>query len=1097
MCPRAKSEGVARSQPPASGRPQAARVWLLDGFRVSVGSRTIDAGQWRLKKAANLVKLLALAPGHRLLREQAMNLLWPNSGRKAASNSLRRVLHTARKVLDPTTGSRYLVSEDESLVLCPKSDLWVDVDAFEEAASARRAREPATYRAAIHLYTGELLPDDRYEQWAEDRREELRQTFLSLLIELAEVYEQLDEYELSIEALWKVAAEESTNQRAHTGLMRLYALSGRQAEALAQFERFERLLSRELGMEPDASSRALREEIATGRFPSPDRAVDPPKRGSFDPPRYNLPASRTSFIGRERELVEIKRALSMTRHLTLTGPGGSGKTRLALEVGRDMVASYPDGVWLVELAALSDTALVAQEVARALEVHEQLGRSLEETLVEALREQELLLILDNCEHLIDAATRLVNALLDTCPSIRILATSREPLRVAGESVQFVSPLSVPNPVSRLSVASLEGYESVQLFFERARRRNGALALTPKNSQAVAEICWRLEGIPLAIELAAARVGALAIQQISRRLENSLKLLTGGDRMATPRQQSLRGALDWSHELLSEPERAVFRRLSVFAGGWTLEVAEEVCAGGGVEEGEMLDLLSGLLDKSMVVAETTRDGEVRYWLLEPVRQYALEKLEQSREAEATKRAHAEYFLSLSEEAEPELWGREEALWLGLLEVEHDNTRAALSWALEREEAELGLRLAGALQPFWQARGYYVEARKWLEEALANDGQAPAWARAKALEMVSWLANDQADVHRTTTAAEEGLKLSVVAQMERGLMGSFREVLGQAARKQGNYELATELFEESLAIYREVGDRRRSVSCLLGLGQVFSDRNDFERATRLYEEGLALSRELGYGIMVAGHSMNLGYALLLQGHYEGAVALNEEAVALLRAQGRRGDQEYALNNLGWTALLQGDRDRAKRSYKDSVKLCQELGNKIIASRSLEGLACVFGAGGDAERAARLFGAAQAVCESTGYKTTPAELALREPYLVGARSNLNEATWEAEVAKGQAMSLEEAVEYALSEEESVAPLSSAPDQPSADGVPILTRREQEIAALVARGLTNRQIAAELVISEHTAATHIRRFLKKLGLRSRAQLGSWLAEQESSPSD
>jgi DNA-binding SARP family transcriptional activator len=326
MCP-PRSERMTRSEASTDSKPGAMRVWLLDGFRVSVGSRTIEQDQWRLRKAASLVKLLALARGHRLHREQAMDLLWPESGRKAASNSLRNTLHAARRVLDSDAGSRYLASEDESLVLCPKSELWVDVEAFEEAsAAARRAKEPAAYRAAVDLYAGELLPEDRYEEWAESRREDLRRLYLSLLVELARIHEQRGEFGSSVEALRKCIVEEPTNQEAHTGLMRLYAQLGRHAEALGQYEDLKETLSRELGTEPDASSRALREEISAGRFPPPERSIGPPSGESSDSPRHNLPAPRTSFVGREREMAKVKRDLAMTRLLTLTGTGGSGKT---------------------------------------------------------------------------------------------------------------------------------------------------------------------------------------------------------------------------------------------------------------------------------------------------------------------------------------------------------------------------------------------------------------------------------------------------------------------------------------------------------------------------------------------------------------------------------------------------------------------------------------------------------------------------------------------------------------------------------------------------------------------------------------------------
>src|SRR5829696_5005823 len=366
-----------------AGRSEAVRVRLLGGFRVSVGPRAITQDAWRLRKAAALVKLLALASGHRLHREQAMDLLWPDANRRASSNSLRSILHAARKILDPTMGSRYLASEDETLVLCPEGDLWVDVDAFEEAAAtARRAKEPATYRVAIDLYGGDLLPEDRYEEWTEGRRNELRQLYLALLVELAGLYEERREHDLAIEVLLKVTAEEPTSEEAHVALMRLHALLGRPERALAQYERLRDVLSRGLGTRPAGSSRRLRDEIAAGSFPlTPPVGPSQEHEERTGVGKHNLPASRTTFVGREREMVEVKRMLAMTWLLTLTGAGGSGKTRLALEVARDLVGAYPDGVWLVELAPLTEGGLVAQEVARALGVQERPDRPLTDALV--------------------------------------------------------------------------------------------------------------------------------------------------------------------------------------------------------------------------------------------------------------------------------------------------------------------------------------------------------------------------------------------------------------------------------------------------------------------------------------------------------------------------------------------------------------------------------------------------------------------------------------------------------------------------------------------------------------------------------------------
>jgi predicted ATPase/DNA-binding SARP family transcriptional activator len=629
------------------GEEEAVRIWLLGGFGVAIGARPVEKHAWRLRKAAALIKLLALAPGHRLHREQVMDLLWPELGKKAASNSLRNTLDAARKTFDPAAGSRYLVSEADSLLLFPGGDLWVDVDAFEEAAiDARRSGNLAAFRAAINLYTRDLLPEDRYEEWAEGRREKLRHTWLTLHVELARVYEERGEYEKGIEALQRIVSEEPTNEEVHAGLMRLYAFSDRQGEALAQYERLRKALSGQLDAEVSATTQRLRQEIAAGTL-LPAQPTVPPTEESSDTGKHNLPASRTSFVGREHEKMEIKRHLVMTRLLTLTGAGGSGKTRLALEVARDLIGAYPDGVWLVELAPLSKGELVAQTVAEALGLHGQPGQSPTETLVDALRTKKMLLVLDNCEHLVDAVAGVVAYLLESCPYLRILATSREALAVSGEVIWLVSLLSVPDLETPPTVARLEGYASVRLFVDRARQRNPAFALRPENARAVAQICARLEGLTLAIELAAARIKILPPQALLDRLSNRLKLLTGGPREFSERQRTLRSTIEWSYELLEDGEKTLFRRLSVFSGGATLEATERVCDALGDLSVDTLDGASSLLYKSLVRQEEVQGAEPRLVMLETIRVYARERLQERGEAEAVRRAHSQYFLALAD------------------------------------------------------------------------------------------------------------------------------------------------------------------------------------------------------------------------------------------------------------------------------------------------------------------------------------------------------------------------------------------------------------------------------------------------------------------
>jgi predicted ATPase/DNA-binding SARP family transcriptional activator/DNA-binding CsgD family transcriptional regulator len=1079
------------------------RVKLLGGFRVSVGTRTIDEDAWRLRKAAGLVKLLALAQGHRMHREQATDLLWPDLGNKAASNNLRVTLHAARRTLEANRAadSRYLNLREEQLALCPGGRLWVDVEAFEEAAAtARRAQDPAAFRAAIELYAGELLPGDRYEGWTENRREELRRLYLALLVEVAGLYEGREEYEKGIEALRRVILEEPAREEAHAGLMRLYALSGQRRGAILQYERLRKALSQELDAEPGAESRRLYEEIRAGGFPAaPSSPAGGPSEEPADSARHNLPASLTSFVGREREMLETGRLLSMTRLLSLTGAGGSGKTRLALEAARSLVGAYPDGAWLVELAPLSEPELVPQAVATTLGVREQPGSPLLDALLDALRDREMLLILDNCEHLIDAAARLAQALLNSCPRLRVLATSREPLGVAGEVVWRMAPLSLPATTDGGStVEGLARYEAVRLFVDRARLRLPDFELTKQNAGAAVRVCRKLDGIPLAIELACARMGALAVEQITERLEDSLGLLTGGSRTAEPRQRTLRATLDWSHNLLGEAERALFRRLSVFTGGWTLEAAEIVCSGDGIEEDGVLDLLGGLVDKSLVVAEATTGGAVRYRMLEPIRQYAREKLEESGEADEVKGRHAAFFLALAEEAEPELAGTRQRLWVEWLEGEHDNLREALSRVLERGETDLGLRFGGALWRFWHNRGYLSEGLRWLEQALAGSNPRPA--RVKALEGMGWLAQLQGDSERAEAAYREMLKLSRELD-DKGNIATALNSLGTLAVARGDNERATLLLEENLSVLRELENERNTAAKLkrfyalnlLGILAI-NHEGDYARGMTLWEESLALAREAGDTHRVGTTISNLGYAALVQGDHERATTLSDEALALAQELGSAGVEivPEALVNLGIAALGLGDHERATASFGEALVTSKNMGRKPTVINALEGMASLAAALGEATRAARLWGAAEAAREVTDIALPPGERALHEPHLAAARSLLGEAAWEEALAEGRKLTLEAAAEYALSREETDPPTIPVPEGPPAGGpMGKLTRREQAVALLVARGLTNRQISAELGISERTAGNHVGGILRKLGLRSRVQIASWATER------
>ena len=732
----------------------------------------------------------------------------------------------------------------------------------------------------------------------------------------------------------------------------------------------------------------------------------PPLRTLEDHPT-NLPVQPTPLVGREREVAEVTQRLSAqeTRLLTLTGPGGTGKTRLALQAAADLLEEFEGGTFFVPLAALTDPKLVTSAVATPLGVLEAPDRPLEEGIKEHLRERKLLLVLDNFEQILEGA-QLVALLLAACPDLKVLATSRIPLGIYGEREYPVPPLSLPDPERLPPLERLTQYEAVGLFIERARDARPDFSLSNENAPTVAEICARLDGLPLAIELAAARVKILTPQKMLDRLSDRLKLLARGASDLPERQRTLRASMEWSYTLLEEDEKALFARLSVFAGGRILDAIESICDAESDPPVDVLEGVESLLDNSLLREEDGPGGEPRFVMLETVHEYAREKLEESGEAEELRRRHAEYFLALAEAAEPELKGPRQYEWIERLEAEHDNMRAAFSWLLAAGDTESGLRLAGALRRFWHVRGYFEEGRGRLEQALVQDGRTSVSARAKALEAVGGLAHDQGDIDRARAAALEGLELCARSDTGSGQVASFRRSLGITAEREGDYERATGLHEGSLALYREAGDKWGIAASLFSLANVLVVREEHERARELYREALSLSRELGDPDQYATGLANLGYEYLLDGDHEQATALNEEAAQLYRERGSRGGLVYALDNLAWAALVRGDHERARALHEETLALCRELGDKLIGGECLEGLACAAAARGEAERSARLFGAASAL----GYEQPPAERALREPCLAEARSLLEESAWKTAWSEGQAMTFEEAVSYAL---------------------------------------------------------------------------------------
>ncbi|MBI3975020.1 MAG: tetratricopeptide repeat protein [Armatimonadetes bacterium] len=796
----------------------------------------------------------------------------------------------------------------------------------------------------------------------------------------------------------------------------------------------------------------------------------------------NLPAPLTPLIGRQQEIAAVRDRLRRknVRMLTLTGPPGVGKTRLALEVARRLLANFPDGVVFVDLALVRDLEGVVFEIARALKIRDSLDWPLLARLKEYFRHKALLLVLDNFEQVLPAAPD-VAGLLAACPRLKVLATSRAALRISAEHEFPVPPLAHPDPDRLPPPDALAAYPAVALFVDRARSARPRFALTLQNARAVAEICQRLDGLPLALELAATRIRVLPPQEILKHLQQRLGLLTSGPIDLPARQRTLSGAIGWSYDLLSPGERMLFRHLGVFASGCSIEAADAVCKVEGHPH-HLLDALTSLIDKSLLRQELRPDGEPRFAMLETIREYAQERLAASGESDAVQRRHAAYFLALADRAEPELQGPDQSAWLARLEADHDNFRAALSWCLgEDGEGETGLRLAAILVPFWEIRGYWNEGRRWLEAVLRNASGASSAAKVKALNGAGMLAFQQGDFARAAALAEESLSLGRALGDRRGTVTALN-ILGFHACATGDYGRAEALGSESLTMCREVADPLGIADALHILGLVARDRGDPAQATASLEESLRLSRALDAKWRVAINLTDLGLVMRDRGQHAQAAALIEEGLQQFRALGHRHGTATAQSHLATVAWYRRQYDRAAALFSDSLILRRELGDVRGIAVCLVGLAAVASATRQDEKAARLFGAGEGLRESIGVSLP---LFIRGDYerLVGTtRRHLADA-FQALWAEGRTMTVDQASDRALATSPAVERAARPPGMP-------LTRREQEVAVLVAQGRTNREIAAMLVITEKTAENHVQHILNKLGFRSRAQIAAWTVE-------
>jgi predicted ATPase/DNA-binding CsgD family transcriptional regulator len=849
----------------------------------------------------------------------------------------------------------------------------------------------------------------------------------------------------------------------------------------------------------------------------------------------NLPIQLTSFVGREKELADVRRLLQNTHLLTLIGPGGTGKTRLSIQAASEVLDQYPDGAWFVELAPILDPQLVPRMTAIAIGLRDEPQRPVIDMLCDYLHEKKILLVLDNCEHLVDACARMADQILRTAPDTRLLASSREGLGIAGEVTYRVPSLELPDIQHLPPLESLSQYEAVKLFIDRATSAVPTFLVTNKNAPALAQVCHHLDGIPLAIELAAAKIRVLSVEQIAQRLDDRFRLLTGGSRTVLERHQTLRATIDWSYNILSKAEQVLFQRLSVFVGGWTLEAAESICgaesASSIVKSDDVLNLLEQLIHKSLVIKEEA-EHESRYHMLETIRQYAREKLLEAEGIEAIRDKHLAYFVKLVEQAEPELYRSDQVFWLNKLDDELDNFRGALEWALAKD-VESGLRIAAIPWRFWQRRDYLQEMRSRLGQLL-DRYPTPDSLRAQALAIRSHYVFLGGNITEARAVAEQGLQLarSLSDRQNEALCLLF---LGKIIAAPGAHQEGISLFEQSLAIYRVLGDKIGQATATISLA---THHNDPEHSQSLFLESLRLHRDLGNLYDIAFCLTQLARRMILAGDLSSPSAWLEEAKILFRELGAKVDEGNVINYFGilaywqgnyqqaltyfeqaidlfetadnpywptWPSvsmayvfLREGDRLQASTIFKNCLEQFQKDENVIGMVYTIEGFASLCMTQERLKHATRLFAWADAMREKLGDDRQPVEQNSVDYDLAIIRSRLDKAEFARFSEEGRALTIEQATALALKSVDQITEIKLDAKIPIPATLPSqrevekqkyggLTSREREVAAQIAQGKSNQAIAAELFVSLKTVEANVTRILSKLGFTSRAQIAGW----------
>ena len=947
------------------------KLAMLGRFAVSLDGHAIDEQRWKLRKAKQLVKILALAPGQRLEKERLLDLLWPELDPAAADNSFRQTVFVARRALDPVDGSRLFQRVDDAVELWTHGTLWTDVEEFRERARrARTTRAIADHEAALATYAGDLLPEDAYEDWGTATREELRALRVALMLDLAELYHAASRADDAIGILEQVIALQSTNEAAHLALMRIHSFSGQRRRALRQYEVLSEALKRELDAAPEIGTRQVYEQILA-EHPTPASGLLRPQRR-----RHNLPAQLTTFIGRSDQLVRIAELLGRTRLVTLAGPPGTGKTRLALTLAERMLDSYRHGVWAVDVGALTSVNDLAEAIGSA--IGEQTGGRLE-SLTQRLRDRQMLIVLDACEQIAAPLGALVTDLLRGSPSLTILATSRETLHAEGEAVVDVPPLALPGPGEAVDPDHAMRFDAVRLFAERAALARPGLVLSPKDLPQVLEICRRLDGLPLAIELAAAQLRALSVQQVASRL----------DRAASSPYLRLRSAIEQSLRQASEEDRRLFRRLGAFRRSFTFEAVEAVAAGGT----DVGDALWRLVDKSLVRAVASDDGTVRYSMLDTIRDFAASLLESAGELGDVRQRHADHYAAFAIEA-ARTGSEDQIAWFERLEAEHDELRAAQDhFAVTRDGAK-AIALAAALGSFFDIRGYLREGRMRLDTALALSAE-PSLERVRVLQAAAQLAEVTADHPAGRAYLDEAL---VILRARGDHAGTARTLHGliwillQDRRDEQVLLLNAEQREHAEA----AGDQFAIAQSLTDAGNIHRHLGQQGRARELYQEALAILTDIGHRVGISRCLFMLGSIEHLSSNNVSARAYLEKALGAMRELGDV-TAGYVLGSLAFIDAEEGAHGAARDKLREAQRILTDADEQLGLLLIVEDVAYTSFLNGLVEEPVRLAGAAAARRAATGVRRPPDRDQNQTRWTHGAREHLG-AAFDALWAEGE---------------------------------------------------------------------------------------------------